>query len=276
MAEPPRHAIGPTRPGHYGARRSGVAIARSHDRGGVERSRRSARAPFVDEVRRAVRHRAADSPEHDRACSARLTAIWLGPRRGCSSTGGASRARRFRREARCGQRGRRRAVRRLRQAASHGPFQGRARPTVLAKSCPLDFRPLALAPGSCAQSLLGHVNALFVKHDDAPTFTVMVARSFARDVWHSLLASAAQYGVDIGPATLIAERHGPPGVEHGRWNAAVLPEARCIRSLRVGRGTRLSWHNYPGASGMSSTAFTPLTQCRVSPKQLPGSPTFSS
>ena len=32
----------------------------------------------------------------------------------------------------------------------------------------------------------------------------------------------------------------------------------------------------PGASGMSSTPLRPLTQWRVSPKQLPGRPTFSS
>ena len=32
-------------------------------------------------------------------------------------------------------------------------------------------------------------------------FTVMVARSYARDVWHALLTAAAQYGVDIGVAT---------------------------------------------------------------------------
>ena len=54
-------------------------------------------------------------------------------------------------------------------------------------------------PATCAQSLFGHVNALFDKHDDAPTFTVMVARSFARDTWHALCESAAQYGYDVLP-----------------------------------------------------------------------------
>jgi hypothetical protein len=32
----------------------------------------------------------------------------------------------------------------------------------------------------------------------------------------------------------------------------------------------------PGASGMSGTTVTRFTQCRVSPKQLVGKPTFSS
>ena len=71
--------------------------------------------------------------------------------------------------------------------------------TVLAKSCPLDFHSRAFQAGTCAQSLLGHVNALFVKDaDDA--YTVMVARSFARDVWHLLCGSAAQYGYEVKPA----------------------------------------------------------------------------
>jgi sarcosine oxidase, subunit gamma len=69
--------------------------------------------------------------------------------------------------------------------------------TVLAKSCPLDFDPRAFSAGTCAQSLLGRVNALFVNEGDA--FTVMVARSFARDVWHTLCESAAQYGYEVKP-----------------------------------------------------------------------------
>jgi len=71
--------------------------------------------------------------------------------------------------------------------------------TVLAKSCPLDFHPRAFAAGTCAQSLLGHVNALFIKDDDTPTFTVMVARSYARDAFYALTESAMQYGVDVAP-----------------------------------------------------------------------------
>ena len=66
---------------------------------------------------------------------------------------------------------------------------------VLAKSCPLDFDRRAFAPRTCAQSLLGQVNALFVRDDDG--FTVMVARSVAHDVWHGLCTSAAQYGYEV-------------------------------------------------------------------------------
>ena len=69
--------------------------------------------------------------------------------------------------------------------------------TVLAKGCPLDFHPGVFRAGMCAQSLLGHIGALFVKEADA--FTVMVARSFARDVWHALTGAATQYGYEVLP-----------------------------------------------------------------------------
>ena len=69
--------------------------------------------------------------------------------------------------------------------------------TVLAKSCPLDFHPLAFPPGTCAQSLLGHVNALFVRDGDG--FTMTVPRSFARGAWRTLSESAAQYGYEVEP-----------------------------------------------------------------------------
>jgi sarcosine oxidase, subunit gamma len=62
--------------------------------------------------------------------------------------------------------------------------------SVLASSCPLDLHPRAFAAGACAQSVLGHVNALFYKEDEAPTFVVLVARSFARDVGQALRHAA--------------------------------------------------------------------------------------
>ncbi len=65
---------------------------------------------------------------------------------------------------------------------------------VLATGCPLDMHPRAFRTGECAQSVFGRVNALLYKSDDAPTFVIMVARSFARDVWQALGLSATQYG----------------------------------------------------------------------------------
>jgi sarcosine oxidase subunit gamma len=70
---------------------------------------------------------------------------------------------------------------------------------VLAKGCPLDFHPRAFGPRTCAQSVFGHVNVLIDRRDDDPTFTVMVTRSFARDVWHALCETSAQYGYGVQP-----------------------------------------------------------------------------
>ncbi len=67
---------------------------------------------------------------------------------------------------------------------------------VLATGCPLDLHPRAFRVGDCAQSVFGRVNALLYKSDDAPTFVIMVARSFARDVWQALRHTAAQYGYE--------------------------------------------------------------------------------
>ena len=63
---------------------------------------------------------------------------------------------------------------------------------VLATGCPLDLHPRTFRAGDCAQSVFGRVNVLLYKSDDAPTFTIMVARSFARDVWQALMLAVAQ------------------------------------------------------------------------------------
>jgi sarcosine oxidase subunit gamma len=68
---------------------------------------------------------------------------------------------------------------------------------VINKHCPLDLRASAFAPGTCAQSLFGQVNALFYRHLAPDAFTLMVARSFAHDVRQRLEASAAQYGCSL-------------------------------------------------------------------------------
>ncbi len=72
---------------------------------------------------------------------------------------------------------------------------------VLASGCPLDLHHKTFARDSCAQSLLGHVAALYYRHADGD-FSVYVARSFADDVWAALCFSAAQYGYEVLPAAL--------------------------------------------------------------------------
>ena len=65
---------------------------------------------------------------------------------------------------------------------------------VLASGCPLDLHPRIFRTGDCAQSAFGRVNALIYKSSETPTFIIMVARSFARDVWQALRKSAGHYG----------------------------------------------------------------------------------
>ena len=64
---------------------------------------------------------------------------------------------------------------------------------VLTTGCPLDLHARAFRVGACAQSLFGRVNALLYKSDDTPTYVIMVARSFARDIWHALHLSVTHY-----------------------------------------------------------------------------------
>jgi heterotetrameric sarcosine oxidase gamma subunit len=72
---------------------------------------------------------------------------------------------------------------------------------LLAARCPLDFHVGAFPVGTCAQSLLGHVGALYYRRD-AEDFVVMVARSYARDAWDALCVSAAAGGYDVAPPAM--------------------------------------------------------------------------
>lgn len=69
---------------------------------------------------------------------------------------------------------------------------------VLAASCTLDFGARAFAPGTCAQSVLGHSAVLYYRHAATPGFTVMVARSVAANVWRALCVAAAAWGYEVG------------------------------------------------------------------------------
>jgi sarcosine oxidase, subunit gamma len=68
--------------------------------------------------------------------------------------------------------------------------------TVLAKSCPLDFHSRIFPDGGCAQSVLGHLGALFYRRDKTE-WLLMVPRSYARDAWRLLCLSAMEYGYEI-------------------------------------------------------------------------------
>jgi sarcosine oxidase subunit gamma len=192
-----RNPIDATRPGHYGAADAGVTIAETTIVAAWNVQGDPARASFVDEVGRALDIALPTLPNAI-AVSANLTAIWLGPRSWLLASVGASSLVDYiqKRDAINAAGG---ALFDITAGRVAWTVSGPRATDVLAKGCPLDFHPRAFSAGTCAQSLLGHVNALFIKHDDAPTFTVMVARSFAREVLHALVESAAQYGCDVQP-----------------------------------------------------------------------------
>ena len=67
-------------------------------------------------------------------------------------------------------------------SASRVAFTARA--DQLAKACPLDFD--AFPADTCAQSVFAGINALIYRLGDAPQFTLLVARSLARDAARAL------------------------------------------------------------------------------------------
>ena len=184
-------------PGHHGAATSGVTLAEAkiaaawNVQGDAERT--SFTAEFARQFGVALPVAANTATRTDS-----LAALWLGPRSWLLIARGASTLNDFA------------ATRETLNAAGGALFDvsasrvawtisGPHAPTVLATGCPLDFHPRAFPPGTCAQSLYGHLGALIARHRDAPAFTLMVARSYARDAWHALLEAGAQYGVEVLP-----------------------------------------------------------------------------
>lgn len=75
-------------------------------------------------------------------------------------------------------------------------LQGAGCRELLARGCTLDLHPREFEVGSCAQSGLAKANVLIALVDDAPTFMVVVRRSFS-DYLYRWLAHA---GRDLGIA----------------------------------------------------------------------------
>jgi sarcosine oxidase subunit gamma len=190
-------AIGATMSGHYGPPMTGVTLAETSF-AGAWNVQGDARAPdFADEVRRlfdVALPIAANTTTRTRT----LTVLWLGPASWLLVVAGKEVPENFD------------ACRDALNAVGGALFDvtasrvawtvaGAQAATVLAKSCPLDFHPRAFPEGACAQSLFGHVNALVYRRAALPVFTLMVARSLARDAWFTLCHSAAPYGYDVLP-----------------------------------------------------------------------------
>ena len=191
--------IGSTAPGHYGVGPSEVTLAETTIAAAWNVQGNPARAPFLAGAQRLFAVALPLVP-NTTSRGAAWAALWLGPEswllvaRAESTVMpqlGASTAQRDALNEAGG------ALFDLSASRVAFTIGGKHAATVLAKGCPLDFHSCAFPAGQCAQSLLGRVNALIYRPDETPTYTLMVARSFARDVWRTLCLSAAQYGYDV-------------------------------------------------------------------------------
>jgi sarcosine oxidase subunit gamma len=181
--------------GHYGVPETGLTMAELTVAMAWNVQGDATRSDFLEETRRLF-DLALPAEPNTTARSDALTALWLGPRSWLLVAGVASTLTAFA--------AKRDALNRLGGAlfdvsASRVAWSlaGPRTADVLAKGCPLDFHRRAFPVGACAQSVFGHVNVLVEKRDETPTFTLMIARSFARDVDRALGVVAAQYGFDV-------------------------------------------------------------------------------
>ena len=71
---------------------------------------------------------------------------------------------------------------------------------LLAKGCPLDLDPQVFGPGDCAQSGLAKANVLLGVLDDAPTFIIVVRRSFADYLCRWFASAGREFGISFGAA----------------------------------------------------------------------------
>lgn len=74
-------------------------------------------------------------------------------------------------------------------------LSGPATPDVMARLCPLDFRPASFGPGRAARAQLQHMNAVFLAEDDG-SLLILTFRSMARTAWdevaHAMQGLAAR------------------------------------------------------------------------------------
>ena len=195
MADENVFEVGATMAGHYGATATGVTFAETTFVGAWNVQGNAGDPAFDDAVRGAF-GLSLPVASNTSIRNGALTALWLGPRSWLvvASEEPTIADLESRRDAINAARG---ALFDVTASRVAWTIAGPQAATVLAKGCPLDFHPRAFGEGACAQSVFGHVNALFYRRAASTVFTLMVARSLARDAWHFLCQSAAQYGYDV-------------------------------------------------------------------------------
>jgi len=197
VADQNEFAIGSTIAGHYGAETTGVTLAETVFAAAWNVQGNARRPEFSDGVTELFAVPLPIAPNTTARNESR-TALWLGPTSWLVIESDVSNPATFesRRDALNAVGG---ALFDLSASRIAWTVAGTHAATILAKACPLDFHARAFAEEACAQSVFGRVNTLFYRRARAPVFTLMVARSLARDAWRTLCLSAAAYGYDVLP-----------------------------------------------------------------------------
>ncbi|SFL75494.1 sarcosine oxidase subunit gamma [Methylorubrum salsuginis] len=68
---------------------------------------------------------------------------------------------------------------------------------VLEKGVSVDLHPRAFGPGHTAVTAVAHIGVQLWQRDDAPTYEIAVARSFAGSLWSWLEEAAAEFGCEV-------------------------------------------------------------------------------
>ena len=80
--------------------------------------------------------------------------------------------------------------------------------TMLAKLSSIDLHPDAFAVGAAAATSMDHTSVTLWRGNDRAdglaVFNILVFATFAESLWHTILDSAAEYGVDIGHSEELA------------------------------------------------------------------------
>lgn len=202
MAESISTAIGSTVPGHYGAAGSPIVLGQATI-ATAWNVQGDAQSPSLSAEMRRIAGISLPAAANTTSKGEGGVALWLGPSSWLLVVNGLAAAADFA--------GARDAV----NAAGGALFDvsasriayivdGAQAADVLAAGCPLDFHPRTFGAGQCRQSLYGRVPALYYRHGESPGCVMLVARSFARDIWHSLCVAAAPYGYTVRAAAAFA------------------------------------------------------------------------
>ncbi len=155
---------------------------------------------FLDAVEKAIKLRPPVAANAVAGKAADTHVFWLGPNEWLvvCRPGGGERAAKALRTALAGLHA---AVTEVGEARTCFRLSGKMARSVLAKGCALDLHPSVFGPGQCAQTLLARMGVVLhmtaEARGGAPSYDIIVLRSFASHLWAWLEDAAQEYGLAI-------------------------------------------------------------------------------